>query len=268
MYTSNRAVRVSEWAYRRLLLLYPRTFRACYGDDMVQVFRDCCHAAGRQRGGPGMTYLWCSILYDLGRSAAREHIVALIQMVGANNLTLKRCFDIAGALVALLVTAPLLPLIALLIKLDTHGPVFYTSKRIGKTGRPFAMYKFRTMGAMGQPCTVTRSGRVLRQIAIDEWPQFFNVLKGDMSFVGPRPELPDQVRMDDPICRQVLSIQPGLCGLAQISQPIHGGQADSSVREALDLYYVQHQSVWLDLRVLVRTFCMLVRPGKRAPWAR
>jgi lipopolysaccharide/colanic/teichoic acid biosynthesis glycosyltransferase len=140
---------------------------------------------------------------------------------------LKRLFDIAGALAALCIVAPLLLPIALWVVLDSRGPVLYRARRIGRHHRPFAMYKFRTMVAdaarRGPALTyqadprITRAGRFLRRTHLDELPQLFNVLKGDMSLVGPRPEAPDYVDPGSPVWRQVLSVRPGICGLSQLA---------------------------------------------------
>jgi len=130
----------------------------------------------------------------------------------------KRLFDVAVAALALLLLSPLLLLVALAVKLDTPGPVFYRQERVGRHGVPFRIHKFRTMhhGAGGPPLTVgddariTRSGAWLRRTRIDELPQFIDVLLGRMSLVGPRPEVPRYVEAEDPTWRRVLEERPGI----------------------------------------------------------
>src|SRR5574342_639395 len=139
---------------------------------------------------------------------------------------LKRTVDIIISLVGLLLLLPLLLLVAMLIKLDTTGPVFYRQRRVGLNGEPFGIFKFRTMvpGAdrMGSRLTtkrdprVTRIGQILRWFKVDELPQLINVLRGDMSLIGPRPEDPYFVKFYNPAQRQVLLARPGIVGPSQI----------------------------------------------------
>lgn len=204
-------------------------------------------------------------------------------------MTSKRFFDIALSLIALLALVPVLVLIGILIKLDSRGPVLYQARRIGQGGRLFRMYKFRTMAAdaeqSGPALTykddprITRIGRFLRRVRIDEVPQLFNVLKGEMSLVGPRPEAPEYVDLEKPIWRQVLSVRPGICGLAQLTYAIDEtailNNAASLDRDyishilpaklELDLRYVRDQSFLFDLRLILQTLLILSRAGERAP---
>jgi lipopolysaccharide/colanic/teichoic acid biosynthesis glycosyltransferase len=162
---------------------------------------------------------------------------------------LKRCLDFVLALVGLLLLLPLLLIVALLIKLDTAGPVFFRHRRVGLNGKRFAIYKFRTMvpGAekMGSRLTtkhdprVTRIGQILRWFKIDELPQLINVLRGDMSLIGPRPEDPHFVSFYSPEQRRVLSVRPGIVGPSQIL----GRDELESYPEGLkdtEAYYIQH----------------------------
>ena len=190
---------------------------------------------------------------------------------GPAALALIRLTDIVLSGAALLLLLPLVLAIALIIKLDSPGPVLFYQRRVGKDGREFAFYKFRSMvpdapgqlqilaalneraGAafkMRQDPRVTRVGRFLRRYSLDELPQFLNVLRGDMSLVGPRPALPSEVALYTPHQCLRLGVLPGLTGLWQVS-----GRADLSFERAveLDLYYIQHRSFWLNLRLLVLT---------------
>jgi len=192
----------------------------------------------------------------------------------------KRTIDLVGALVALVVLSPVVLLVALMVKLESRGPVFYRSSRIGKNGRSFTFLKFRSMvdGAdrarkqlthlnevdgpvfkISRDPRVTRIGRLLRITSLDEIPQFFNVLKGDMSLVGPRPPIPEEVEQYEPWQLRRLDVKPGITCLWQIS-----GRSTLSFREwmRLDLEYIKHRSFWLDLRILMRTIpAVLSREG-------
>jgi len=192
----------------------------------------------------------------------------------------KRAIDLIGALVALVVLSPVILLVALVVKLESRGPVFYRSSRIGKNGRPFTFLKFRSMvdGAdrarkqlthlnevdgpvfkISRDPRVTRIGRLLRITSVDEIPQFFNVLRGDMSLVGPRPPISEEVEQYEPWQLRRLDVKPGITCLWQIS-----GRSTLSFREwmRLDLEYIKHRSFWLDLRILLRTIpAVLSREG-------
>jgi lipopolysaccharide/colanic/teichoic acid biosynthesis glycosyltransferase len=172
-----------------------------------------------------------------------------------------RAADIAIAGTALALTSPLFALGALAVKLDGGGPVLYRQKRVGKDGGEFELLKLRTMvvGAehMGAGFAVnegdsriTRVGAVLRRLSIDELPQLWNVLRGDMSVVGPRPTLAYQVERYTPRQRRRLEVKPGITGWAQI----HGRAAlPWDERIELDVWYVEHRSPLVDLRILLRT---------------
>jgi lipopolysaccharide/colanic/teichoic acid biosynthesis glycosyltransferase len=172
-----------------------------------------------------------------------------------------RTADVAAAGLGLLVSAPLLGLAALGIKLQDGGPVFYRQLRVGKDGRDFELLKLRTMvvGAESQGAGVavnqgdpriTRVGRILRKLSLDELPQLWNVVRGDMSLIGPRPTPRYQVERYDERQRRRLEVKPGITGWAQI----HGRAAlPWAERIELDVWYVDHRSPWLDLRILLRT---------------
>jgi exopolysaccharide biosynthesis polyprenyl glycosylphosphotransferase len=190
----------------------------------------------------------------------------------------KRAFDIAFAALALVPILLITPVIAIATKLDSPGPVFFRQTRVGRDGRPFAMLKFRTMrvdaeiqlaallsineGAgplfkLRRDPRVTRVGAVLRRFSLDELPQFLNVLRGDMSVVGPRPPLPGEVTGYDGTVFRRLYIKPGITGLWQVS-----GRSDLSWDESvrLDLRYVENWSLTTDLMIIWRTARVMVAP--------
>jgi exopolysaccharide biosynthesis polyprenyl glycosylphosphotransferase len=184
---------------------------------------------------------------------------------------LKRAADIVVAGVGLLLLAPLLAALALLIKLDSAGPALFRQQRVGRGGRAFRLLKIRsmidradflqaTLGSRNEACgpifkmredpRMTRLGRVLRRTSLDEIPQLYNVLVGDMSLVGPRPPTPSEVKRYEPWHYRRLEVVPGLTGLAQVS-----GRSDLSFDEVvrLDSYYIDHWSLKLDAMILLRT---------------
>ena len=181
------------------------------------------------------------------------------------------------SLVGLILTLPVTVLTALLIKLESEGPIFYRQVRVGKDGVPFEVIKFRSMTkdaekdgakwATQNDSRVTRVGRVIRKTRIDEIPQMWNVLKGEMSFVGPRPERPEfvkelkkQIRFYD----QRHTVQPGLTGWAQINYPYGSSVEDAKRKLEYDLYYIKHMSIWLDLFIILKTVkTILFREGAR-----
>jgi exopolysaccharide biosynthesis polyprenyl glycosylphosphotransferase len=189
----------------------------------------------------------------------------------------KTIFDFAFALGALLVIAPVLLAAAIAVKLTSAGPVFYRSERIGVDGKPFQMIKFRSMHEDadkhlaelidrhgGNPLffklqndpRVTFVGRLMRKFSIDELPQFINVLKGEMSVVGPRPQVQREVDTYDGVIRRRLLVKPGITGLWQVS-----GRSDLSLDDAvqLDLYYVENWSMLQDLLIIAKTLSAVAR---------
>ena len=178
--------------------------------------------------------------------------------------TAKRVMDICISGAALVLLSPVLAGVAAAIRLTSPGPAIYRGIRLGAAGRPFAMLKFRTMH-VGAPDTrnvdgstysgdddprITRIGRLLRRTSLDELPQLWNVLKGEMSLVGPRPELPDQIRYYSEADRRRLQVQPGITGLAQVS----GRNALAwEQRRALDIQYVDSMNLRTDVLLLLRT---------------
>jgi exopolysaccharide biosynthesis polyprenyl glycosylphosphotransferase len=197
------------------------------------------------------------------------------------DLLVKRAVDVVGATVGLMATAILTPFIALAIKLDSQGPVFFGQKRIGEGGRAFTFWKFRSMevnadqkkknlthlnemnGAIfkirNDP-RITRVGRHLRKTSLDELPQFWNVLRGEMSLVGTRPPTPDEVANYENWHRKRISIKPGITGLWQVSGRNQVTDFDEVAR--LDIEYIEKWSLWLDIKILIKTlFVILSRSG-------
>ena len=190
------------------------------------------------------------------------------RVIVRRNLRGKFILDRIVAALILVALLPLLLIIALAIKLDSRGPVFFRQVRVGRNGRPFRMWKFRSMvvnAESARPATsdtdgvlfkrrrdprVTRAGRVLRKLSLDELPQLINVLGCEMSLVGPRPALPDEVDQYPPEMRRRLLVKPGITGLWQVS-----GRSDLSWDDTvrLDTHYVEHLSLWMDLKILVLT---------------
>jgi lipopolysaccharide/colanic/teichoic acid biosynthesis glycosyltransferase len=192
----------------------------------------------------------------------------------------KRGLDLAGALVGLVIGAPIMLIAAMCIKLESRGPVLYKSKRVGRGGRPFTFFKLRSMVndahrhrhhlshlnetdgpvfKIARDPRVTRIGRFLRTTSIDELPQLFNVLRGDMSLVGPRPPIAEEVAQYEPWQFRRLEVRPGLTCLWQIS-----GRSRIGFQEwmRLDLEYIRKQSFGLDIKILIRTIpAVLSREG-------
>jgi lipopolysaccharide/colanic/teichoic acid biosynthesis glycosyltransferase len=177
-----------------------------------------------------------------------------------------RALDLLVAGVALAVTAPLLAICALAIKLDSRGPVFYRQRRVGRHGVPFELIKLRTMVVGAEhsgaglyiengDARITRVGRLLRRFSLDELPNLLNVLRGELAIVGPRPTVQVQVDRYTPHQRRRLEVLPGITGWAQVN-----GRTSLSWPERIDLdvWYVDNRSLALDLRILARTVRMLV----------
>ncbi|GIL12020.1 MAG: sugar transferase [Chloroflexota bacterium] len=185
----------------------------------------------------------------------------------------KRLLDILLALVGLAAFGALLPLLGLLIRLDSPGGIFYSQERVGLNGRVFRIYKFRSMRADAEAATgavfssrgdrrVTRVGRWMRKTRLDELPQIINVLRGDMSIVGPRPERPEHVQRlveKIPFYRTRHVIRPGLTGWAQVRYNYGANDEDALVKLQYDLYYIRHQSLALDLNIMVRTVGKVIK---------
>jgi exopolysaccharide biosynthesis polyprenyl glycosylphosphotransferase len=197
--------------------------------------------------------------------------------VSRSTLMLKRGFDVVFSLAALVVLVPLFPLVALAIRIDSRGPVIFTQRRAGAGGRPFTMYKLRTMAANAEEALsgivrledlrepmfklsndprVTRVGRLLRRFSLDELPQLVNVLRGQMSIVGPRPEQVDLVERYAPEHRFRLQLKPGMTGPMQV---FGRGELSFGERLAVELDYVENLSLGRDLRILFQTAPAIIR---------
>jgi len=189
---------------------------------------------------------------------------------------LKRAIDFLFSALVLLCLLPFLPLVALLIWLDSPGPIFYASERVGHKGRTFSCYKLRTMVVdaearkaklmednerggilfkMADDPRITRLGKFLRKYSIDELPQFFNVLRGDMSVVGPRPPIRSEVRQYQPNHLRRLDVIPGITGLWQVQ-----GRQDPSFESyiSLDVSYIENWSIWLDFKIVLQTIAVML----------
>ena len=179
------------------------------------------------------------------------------------NAFCKRAMDVTGALTLILLTSPVMLLCAAGVKLSSPGPVIFRQKRIGRNKEPFYMYKFRSMRVNDGQDTrwsanrderKTRFGAFMRKCSLDELPQFFNVLKGDMSLVGPRPEIPfyvEQFKEDVPLYMVKHQVRPGITGWAQVN----GLRGDTSIKARVehDIYYIEHWSILFDIEILLTT---------------
>lgn len=187
----------------------------------------------------------------------------------------KRCADLLGAAGGLIVALPILAAVALLVRIQDGGPVLYSQTRVGRGGRRFTLYKFRTMRvdaeangttwAAANDQRVTSMGRWLRRSRLDELPQLWNILRGDMSFVGPRPERPEFVKplaMLIPHYHERHLVKPGLTGWAQINLAYAADVHDARLKLQHDLYYIKHMSLELDLIILLRTLGTFFRGGR------
>jgi lipopolysaccharide/colanic/teichoic acid biosynthesis glycosyltransferase len=183
------------------------------------------------------------------------------------HLFLKDCFDRVLALFMLVASAPLMLLSMALVKLTSRGPALYSQRRVGQFGLVFTIYKIRTMyhdcesltgprwSVPGDP-HVTRIGRILRALHIDELPQLWNVLRGEMSLIGPRPERPEiagKLEQSVELYDWRSAVKPGITGYAQVSLPPETTVAGVRPKIIMDRYYIRHQSLWLDLKILFWT---------------
>lgn len=213
------------------------------------------------------TYGVCSFAPQPGRELSLEYLAIMI----------KRLFDFTASLAALIAFAPVLLFTALWIKFDSSGPVFYRGRRAGRNGKPFLIFKFRSMVTnaekIGGPSTsgddprVTRSGRFIRRYKLDELSQLLNVLRGEMSLVGPRPEIVSKVELFNEEEKRTLALRPGITDWASIWNSDEGGlleglpDPDAAYEKILrprkmklQLYYLNTRSFWMDIRII---FCTL-----------
>lgn len=191
---------------------------------------------------------------------------------GSIQATLKRLFDICASVVLLVFGFPLMLLTALAVRCESRGPVFYRQERVGMNGRPFQLVKFRSMGidaeqdgvprwAQQKDPRVTRVGYFIRKTRLDETPQLFNVLRGDMSIIGPRPERPyfvEEISRVVPYYFERHRVKPGISGWAQLNYPYGASTEDAKVKFQYDLYYLKNYSILLDLFILLQTLRVIV----------
>jgi exopolysaccharide biosynthesis polyprenyl glycosylphosphotransferase len=185
----------------------------------------------------------------------------------------KRVVDIVGGLAGMVILALLFPFLALAVAIDSGFPVFYSQLRLGKGGSIFRIYKFRSMyqkvelekntrTTMENDPRVTRVGNFLRKSRLDELPQFWNVLRGDMSLVGPRAEVPDLVaeyQKQIPFYRARLLVKPGLTGWAQINYGYVASVTETGIKLEYDLYYIKHRTISMDIQIILRTIGTVIR---------
>ncbi|MGZ5280230.1 MAG: exopolysaccharide biosynthesis polyprenyl glycosylphosphotransferase, partial [Pseudobdellovibrionaceae bacterium] len=186
------------------------------------------------------------------------------------RLRLKRLMDVTISLFILLITVPIMLVTAVWIRLDSPGPVIYRQTRTGRDGKDFVIYKFRSMRtdaekdgakwASENDSRVTRIGNFIRKTRIDELPQLFNILKGSMSFVGPRPERPEfNTSLEKELSFYNLRhmVQPGLTGWAQVLYPYGASLEDAKEKLQYDLYYIKNYSLWLDISIVLKTITVV-----------
>ena len=222
-------------------------------------------------------------LYEIVSGQARTHqiygfplIDLMPQLMPEWEKKLKRIFDIIISAIILIVTSPLLLLISAAIKLDTKGPIFYSQKRTGLDGKIFRVHKFRSMVQDAEKISgpvwsvkndprITRVGKILRILRFDEIPQMINVLKGEMSLVGPRPERPyfvEQLSKEIPLYKRRLSVRPGVTGWAQVKHKYDEDLEDVKTKVRYDLFYIENISLRMDMKILFRTvFTMIFGRG-------
>lgn len=186
------------------------------------------------------------------------------------KLFLKRIFDLILSLLVSILFLPFLIILAIIIKIDSKGPVFFHQERVGKNLKLFKVLKLRTMTnktravskkpVIGKTDDVTQVGYILRRFKIDELPQVFNILKGDMSIVGPRPSVPEQLSNMTPIQKSRYNIRPGLTGLSQVSGNIHLAWTE---RFKYDLKYIDIMSFKVDLKIILKTFLIIFKGEER-----
>lgn len=234
-------------------------------DQMYRIVNKCLAA--------GIRFQYVPNMFELAFQRTRTQDLVGIPVIGLREtsrrliyLAVKRVMDVVISAVALVLFSPIIGIIALAIKLDSKGPVFFVQTRIGMNGVPFRMYKFRTMyahvGAYERTPVdpndprITRVGRWLRRTSLDELPQFVNVLRGEMSLVGPRPEMPFIVEQYNELHRERLKVKPGITGLWQLS-----ADRRLAIHENIDydLYYIHEQSLLLDIVILVQTLFLAFR---------
>ena len=203
---------------------------------------------------------------------------SIIRFARKRFLEFKRFFDMLGAALGALLAAPIIALTAIFIKIVSPGPAFFTQQRVGLNGKVFTIYKLRTMKldaeketgavwALENDPRLIKFGKIIRKSHLDELPQLFNVLRGDMSIVGPRPERPELVsKLREVICDYELRLQtkPGITGLAQVWHKYDETIQDVKKKIKIDILYIKRMCLWVDMRILARTvFVVLTGSGAR-----
>ena len=221
-------------------------------------------------------------MFQISISQVELEMINGIPMLGVREPSIrgwkravKRSVDVLVVIVALVLLAPLMALIALAIRLESRGPSIFRQVRVGRDGKDFVLYKFRTMvlnaerngaeWATEKDPRVTPFGSFLRKTRLDELPQLWNVLKGDMSFVGPRPERPELVKVIEkevPYFTFRNWARPGITGLAQIRYRYGASVEDARKKLQYDLYYIKNWSILLDLQIILRTIAVLMKGAR------
>ncbi len=218
-------------------------------------------------------------LYEIISGQARTNQLYGIPLIEVNpqlmpvwERKIKRLMDIVFSSIILIITLPITFLVAIAIKLDSEGPVFYKQIRVGKDGKEFKIYKFRSMFKDAEKHTgpvwsikndprITRVGRIIRKFRLDEIPQFINVLRGEMSLVGPRPERPyfvEKLSQEIPLYKRRLKVKPGITGWAQVKHKYDESIEDVKKKLQYDLYYIENISLRMDLKILFRTIFVVL----------
>jgi len=235
--------------------------------EFLQILTDCLEL--------GVEIVPMPVLYErltgrvpIEHMGSQWHAAMPLQNPGDRLLwaTTKRLMDIVLVSLGLICLAAAMPFIAAAIYIDSPGPIFYTQMRVGKRGRVFRAYKFRSMKpdaekgkavwAAKNDSRVTRVGRILRKTHVDEFPQFWNILKGEMSVVGPRserPEFVEELAREIPFYRVRHAVRPGMAGWGLVKQGYGGSKEEAVLKLQYDLYYIKHQSLWLDIVILIKT---------------
>jgi exopolysaccharide biosynthesis polyprenyl glycosylphosphotransferase len=259
---------VKEYGVDEVYLAHAPTWQQCLTEELTA---DCPEVVVTVVPSPYEAMMRTGSIQHCGDIA----LVRLHQAGGKSKEIVKRGFDVAAAAAILLVSAPFMLITALLIKLTSAGPIIFAQERTGRHGRPFLLFKFRTMVQDAETRTgpvlssgkadsrLTPVGRWLRLFRIDELPQLWNVLRGEMSLVGPRPERPyfvDKFECLVPSYARRHQVRPGITGLAQVCGGYH---TDARDKLRFDLIYITHQSLLMDLYVLLRTVLVVVLPNGR-----
>lgn len=239
-------------------------------EDLIEVIRYCSEEKVNMKILPDM--------YEIVSGMAKTNQiygVALIEvmpdiMSPAGKLT-KRIIDVVFSLVTLILLSPVLLIVSVLIKLDSKGPVFYRQVRVGRKGKEFTMIKFRSMTPEAEEYgpewsgendpRITGLGKILRKTYIDEIPQMINVLKNEMSLIGPRPERPyfvEQLKKEMPYYYKRLSVKPGITGWAQIKHKYDSSLEDVKTKIQYDFYYIENMSLKLDFKIMINTIIVII----------